>query len=143
MKHDLHIKNGITIPEHELEITASRSGGPGGQHVNKTNSRISIRWNVKTTTALNELQKERVLEKLQAQLTGEGDIMVHSASARSQQQNKELALARLAETIRKALHVPKKRMKTKVSQGAKEARLENKARHGMSKKMRKVRFGDD
>ena len=63
MKNDLSIKNGIIIPEHELEITTSRAGGPGGQHVNKTSTRITVRWNVKNTNALNPEQKERVLQK--------------------------------------------------------------------------------
>ena len=57
MEKDLPIKNSIVIPEHELEITASRSGGPGGQHVNKTSSRITVRWNVRTTTVLDDETK--------------------------------------------------------------------------------------
>ena len=61
MKNDIHIKNGITIPEHELEISTSKSGGAGGQHVNKTESRITIRWNARNTNALNEEQKKLVL----------------------------------------------------------------------------------
>ena len=68
MKNDLTIKNGIVIPGYELEITASRAGGPGGQHVNKTDTRITVRWNVKMTSALDEAQKERVLQNLQSRL---------------------------------------------------------------------------
>ena len=60
MKYDLPIKDGIVIPSSELEITTSKAGGPGGQHVNKTETRITVRWNIKTTTALNETQQERI-----------------------------------------------------------------------------------
>jgi len=136
MKNDLHIKNGITIPEHELEITASRSGGAGGQHVNKTSSKITIRWNVKNTQALTPEQKERVLQKLHSRLTADGDLIVHSSASRSQHQNKELALSQLAQEIRKALHVAKKRKPTKVSKETKEKRLYSKKQRGNIKKLR-------
>ena len=136
MKHDVAIKNGIVIPDHELEITASRSGGAGGQHVNKTSSKITIRWNVKASSALTDEQKNRVIENLRSRLTSDGDIIVHNSESRSQQHNKELALAQLGQLIRKALHVPKKRMKTKVPTHAKKTRIEGKRQHGEVKKMR-------
>lgn len=136
MKEDLPIKNGILIPGHELELTTSRAGGPGGQHVNKTDTRVTIRWNVRQTTALSEEQKERVLFNLQAQLTSEGDLIVHNNASRSQQQNKKNALSNLAQTVRKALFVPKKRIETKVSKSVKESRLRTKKSRSMVKKMR-------
>jgi ribosome-associated protein len=137
MENDVPVKNGIIIPGHEIEITASRSGGPGGQHVQKASTRITLRWNVKNTRALTDEQKEQVLQKLQARLTTDGDLIIHSSASRSQQQNKEMALARLAQEIRKALHVPKKRMATKLSREAKEARVYAKRQRGEIKKMRK------
>jgi ribosome-associated protein len=136
MKNDLFIKNGITIPEHELEITASRSGGAGGQHVNKTDTRITVRWNIKTSTALTEEQKQRVVEKLQSRITEDGDLIVHNSESRSQQQNKKNALNNLAAIVRNALHVAKKRIATKIPQALKEARLQSKARRSLTKKMR-------
>ena len=136
MKNDVPIKNGIVISGSELEITASRAGGPGGQHVNKTDTRITIRWNVKKTSALNETQKERVIKNLQARLTKEGDFIVHSGASRSQQQNKKVALTLLAQEIRKALRVPKKRMATRTPKAVKESRLQTKARRSAIKKMR-------
>jgi ribosome-associated protein len=142
MKNDLPIKNGIVIPDHELEITASRSGGPGGQHVNKTSSKITIRWNVNTTQALNEFQKARVREKLSSRLTTEGDLIVHSSSSRSQQDNKRKALETLAHEVRKALYVPKKRMATRVSKGVKEARLQAKSHRSSVKKMRSKKYDE-
>jgi len=143
MKNDIPIKNGIVIPDQELEITASRAGGPGGQHVNKTDTRITIRWNIQKTHALNGVQKERVLQNLQSRLTSDGDLIIHNSASRSQQQNKEGALEILAQTIRKALYVPKKRMATKISKTVKEKRLESKARHSTVKKMRSKKITYD
>ncbi|MFH1831846.1 MAG: alternative ribosome rescue aminoacyl-tRNA hydrolase ArfB, partial [bacterium] len=132
----------IVIPDAELEITTSRAGGPGGQHVNKTDTRITVRWNVKNTRALNDEQKARVLQNLQSKLTTDGDIIIHNSTSRSQQQNKEAALAQLAKEIRKALFIPKKRMATRVSKSAKESRLREKSHHGTIKKMRSKKFDD-
>jgi ribosome-associated protein len=143
MKNDLFIKSGITIPEHELDIATSRSGGAGGQHVNKTETRITVRWNIKNTTTLTEEQKNYLLEKLQSQLTSEGDIVVHNSESRSQQQNKKNALNNLAATIRNALHKPKKRIATKVSKALKEARLKTKAHRSDIKKMRSKKITFD
>jgi ribosome-associated protein len=136
MKHDIPVKNGITIPEHELEIKASKSGGAGGQHVNKTSTRITVRWNIKNTIALNKEQKKRVLQKLQTQISKDGDLVVHNSESRSQQQNKKNALAQLIKLVRKGLFIPKKRIKTKVPKTAKEARLRKKAHRSEIKKMR-------
>lgn len=137
---NLPIKNGIVIPAHELEITASRSGGPGGQHVNKTSSRITVRWNVKTSQAFTDVQKQYLLERLQSELTSEGDLLVSSSASRSQTQNKQLALDQLAQKIRRALHVPKKRMKVKIPKSATEARLHEKKKRGEVKVMRSKKF---
>ena len=140
MKNDVPINHVITIPDHEIEITASRAGGPGGQHVNKTSTRITLRWNVRTTTVLSDEQKERVVQKLQARLTSDGDLIIHSSSTRSQDQNKKIALMRLGQEISKALYVPKKRMKTRKPQGAQEARLQEKTHRSDIKEMRSKKF---
>ena len=134
MSNDIHVKNGIVIPEHELEITTSRAGGPGGQHVQKSNTKVTVHWNVKKTSALTDEQKERVLQKLSVTL--EGDFIIHASTSRSQQQNKKDAFDRLAHAVRQALIVPKKRMKVRVSKTEKERRLQEKARRGTVKKMR-------
>ena len=140
MSDGLSISNGIIIPEHEIEITTSRGGGPGGQHVNKTSTRITVRWNLFASHAISDEQKARIAEKLAASITTEGDIIVHNNSSRSQDHNKKEALAQLAHKISKALHVPKKRMKTRVSQAAKEKRLQSKKLHSEAKRMRSKKF---
>lgn len=137
--NDIPVKNGIVIPAHEIEITTSRSSGAGGQHVNRTDSRITVRWNVKNSSALTEDQRSRILENLHARLTQDGELIINNSTTRSQIQNKELALTQLALAISKALYVPKKRMKSKVPKAAKEARLESKKRHSNIKKMRGVK----
>jgi len=142
MSNDLVVNNEIVIPENELEITTSRAGGPGGQHVNKSDTKITIRWNVKNTTALNEVLKERVLQNLQNRLTSDGDLIVNNSESRSQMQNKENALLRLSEIVKNALYVPKKRKKTKASKQAKEKRLKSKAIRGEIKKMRSKKYQD-
>lgn len=143
MKNDIYIKHGITIPADELIVTASRSGGAGGQHVNKTSSRITVQWNVRTTRALSEDQKQRVIAKLQSELSNDGEVTIHHSSSRSQFQNKKAALDHLADKIRRALHVPKKRLATGVSKGAKEKRLQSKRIHSTIKKMRSKKNFDD
>jgi ribosome-associated protein len=136
MKDGVEIKNGLVIPTYEIEISASRAGGPGGQHVNKTNSRITLRWNVNHSMVLSEEQKQRIREKLQSELTLDGDLIIHSSESRSQDHNRKEALARFAHKINKALQVPKKRMKSQVSKGAKEKRLQSKKQRSELKKMR-------
>jgi ribosome-associated protein len=144
MDSGLYIKQGITIPDYELEISASRAGGPGGQHVNKTNSRITVHWHVANSHALPPQLKERLLEKLASQISAEGFLIVHNGASRSQQQNKEAALATLAQIIRNGLHVPKKRIPTKASASTRETRLQKKAQRGHTKKLRqkKISFDD-
>jgi len=139
MSTNILIKYGLIIPDDELEISFSRSGGPGGQHVNRTDSRISVRWNIQNSKALTEEQRSRLLTKLHAQLTGQGDLVIHCSTSRSQLQNKTEAFTRLGDVIRQALHVPKKRMATKIPRGVKQARLESKRKTGAIKKLRQLK----
>jgi len=133
---DIAVKNGIAIPEHEIRITTSRAGGPGGQHVNKASTKITLHWNPSQSAALTDEQKERVLKNLESQLTFDGDLVIYNRSTRSQAQNKKLALDELAKRIRKALYIPKRRMKTKVPKEAKEKRIQAKKQRSEVKKLR-------
>lgn len=143
MKHDLPIFNDLVIPAHELEISTSRSGGAGGQHVNKTETRVTVRWNIPNSTVINDEQKNRLREKLHSRLTDAGDLIIHNSEGRSQEQNKKSALENLANLIRSALIIPKKRIKTKEPKAAKQARLEQKTRRSSIKKMRSRKIFDE
>jgi ribosome-associated protein len=132
----LEVNESLSIPRGELEVRVSRSSGAGGQHVNKTSSRVEIFWNVKTSSVLSEEQRGRLLEKLASRLSTEGSIRVVASDMRSQSRNRELAEERLAETVRRALLVPKKRRPTKPTRAAKEARLESKKRQSHKKRER-------
>lgn len=140
MKEDIIINSSVTIPWSELVIRASKAGGPGGQHVNKSDTRITIRWNLYASTALNEEQKTIVANNLASKLTTEGDLVIHNRATRSQQQNKKNALDIFAETVRAALKIPKKRKKTKLSREKKEARLQEKKKRSKIKETRKKKI---
>jgi ribosome-associated protein len=143
MANDLVVTDTITIPAQELEITTSRAGGPGGQHVNKTSSRITVYWNLLATQVLSNEEKERARVVLANRLTTDGYLIVHNSATRSQLENKRRALTALAELILKGLYIPKKRTKTRVSRGAQETRLHTKARRSDIKKMRSKKIEGD
>jgi ribosome-associated protein len=143
MKDDVYIKNGISIPADEIKFKVSRSGGPGGQHVNRTESKVSVYWNIKNTRILTDEQKLRVLNNIHTHVTDDGVLVIHNYESRSQQQNKQAALAMLATVIRKALYIPKKRMKTKVPKNIKEARLREKSHRSSLKKLRTKKIIED
>ena len=140
---DLEINNSVTIPAAELSMSASRSGGPGGQHANKTSSRVTIEWNLTTSDAISETQRARLVEKLASHLTTEGVMQVSSNEERSQHRNRELALARLANLVREGLKQPKRRKKTRPSRASKERRLDAKKRRAATKRKRRPPKPDD
>ena len=129
----LAVNESLSIPRSELDIRVSRSSGAGGQHVNKTSSRVEIFWNVLESRALDDAQRSRLRDKLASRLTSDGSIRVVASDMRSQSRNRELAEERLADLVRRALIIPKKRRATKPSRAAKEASLESKKRHSTKK----------
>ena len=137
----LRVNDAVVIPRDELSARASRAGGAGGQHVNTSSTRIELLWNVGTTRALSEEQRERVLQKLSSRLDSEQTVRVVASDRRSQRQNRESAEARLADLVRAALVVPKKRRATKPSRAAKQARLDSKKR--LSNKKRERRWNGE
>jgi len=133
----LAVNESLSIPRTELDVRVSRSSGAGGQHVNKTSSRVEIFWNVVASRAVSEEQRARLRDKLASRLTTEGSIRVVASDMRSQSRNRELAEERLAEMVRRALIVPRKRKATKPTRAAKEARLDSKKRHSTKKRDRR------
>lgn len=140
---DIWITNRLIIPEREIEFSASRSGGPGGQHVNKTSTRVTLAFDVEDSQALTPEQKNMIRARLGRRLTGDGVLKVSSGETRSQFSNRELAKKRLAELLRKALIPPKKRKKTKPTEASKERRIQRKKRRGIKKKLRRSPGPDD
>lgn len=127
----------VAIPRSELVVRATRSGGPGGQHVNTSSTRIEITWDVMRTRALTDEERTRVAARLGARLSDEGTVRVVASDSRSQRQNRERAEARLSDLIRRALAVPRARKRTRVPRGAVEARLDEKRRLRERKRQRR------
>src|SRR4051812_44270703 len=116
---NLQITDTVSVPRVELEYRATRSGGPGGQHVNTSSTRIELTWDVGRTTSLTDEQRERVMNKLANRIDADGHLHLDASASRSQAQNKELATARLVELLVEALHVPKPRRETKTPRAVK------------------------
>jgi ribosome-associated protein len=133
----LQVTGSVSIPRHELEFRASRAGGAGGQHVNTSSTRIELLWNLTTTQALDDEARVRVAAKLASRLDGQGVLRVVSSARRSQIQNREAAEERLAELVRGALAVPRRRKATKPTRASKEARLGEKKKRGETKRQRR------
>lgn len=130
------VNDRLTIPDEALSFRTSRSGGPGGQHVNRTETRVEVSFDVREADCLNDWQRQRLLDKLSTRISQEGVLTVAAQDSRSQLRNKELAVSRLVALIDQALTVQKPRRATKPSQGAKKRRLESKKRRSNVKKMR-------
>jgi ribosome-associated protein len=137
----IRVTDAVSIPRSELTFRATRSGGPGGQHVNTSSTRIEIAWDVTRTRSLTDEQRAHAVRRLGARVSDEGTVRVVASDSRSQRQNREHAEARLADLIRRALAVPKPRKRTRVPRGAVEARLEGKRKRGERKRQR--RWGGD
>ncbi len=123
MARDLDVLPGVVIPGRELEEAASRAGGPGGQHVNKASTRVTLRWNAAESAALGPVRRARLLARLRSRLTNRGELIVHASRHRSRARNRELARERLAELVREALALPRARRATRPGVAAAARRL--------------------
>ncbi len=123
--------------ESEMVFTAGRSSGPGGQNVNKVNTRIELRFSVANSAVLNEAQKERILHKLKNRINVEDELILVSQVERSQLKNREIVCELFFRLTEKALTIPKKRIKTSPTLVSRHKRLESKKQNAQKKKLRK------
>ena len=132
----LTVPHEIQIPDSEFELTYARSSGPGGQNVNKVNSKAILRWNLFETESLGLDLKARALARLGDQLTTEGDLVIMSDRFRDQIRNREDCFEKFRALLSSALARPKKRKKTKPSKSSQRRAKENKSRHSDKKAAR-------
>jgi ribosome-associated protein len=130
------------VPDDELEFRASRAGGPGGQHVNTSATRVEALWNVARSASLSREQRDRLFSRLAKRIDATGTLRVVAAERRSQYQNRVAAAERLRALVAAALHQPKRRRKTRPPRAAVEARLAAKRRRGSVKRERRLREDD-
>lgn len=138
----LHVNSDLSIPRHELSFRATRAGGPGGQHVNTSSTRVELTWNIRGSRALTSEQRARLGEKLAPRLDGDGNVRVVASAYRSQARNRTEAEEKLAALVRRGLAVPKARRRTKPTKGSIEQRLQTKKKISEKKRERRARDFD-
>jgi len=140
---DLRVTPSFVIPAEEIHEAASRSGGPGGQHVNRSRTRVTLRWNVRESAAPTDEQRRLLLRRLAGRLTRRDHLVVHAGKHRSRGKNRALARKRLAELVREALAVQPPRVPTRQSRASKRRILEAKRRRASIKRGRGRHGSDD
>lgn len=134
---DLHVTDTVTIPMAELQFHFSRSGGPGGQHVNRTATQVELTFDVQRSASLDESQRARVLGKLKSAIDSRGVLHLTCQATRSQSRNRAEVIERFQRLLRKALHIPTPRRPTRPGRAAVERRLQEKRRAGLLKQDRR------
>jgi ribosome-associated protein len=137
MNQGVQVNRRLTIPPNEIEMRFTTSGGPGGQHANRSSTRAEAAWNVETSAVLGPRQRQRLREKLRHRIDSNGVLRVASDTHRSQLRNREEAVARLARLVSDALKPRAKRIATAPSKQARERRLESKRRQSQKKRERR------
>ena len=140
MIEDLIVHSRLIIPGRELQFTASRASGAGGQGVNKTSSRVTLRLELRNTAAVGPTLRARLEKNLSSRITTGGVLQVHVETERSQYRNREIARERLARLVREAVRPPKPRKPTKPSRGARQRRMDDKKHQSRKKAARQKDF---
>ena len=141
MAQMISITDTLELPRREVQFRFARSGGPGGQNVNKVETRVELLFDVQNSASLSDEQRSRILHHLRHVIDSDGILHVSSQESRSQWKNRETAVGKLVDMLRRALKPRKKRIATKISKGEKVRRLEAKKHRGKIKRLRK--FDDD
>ena len=132
----LAVNDSVRVPRSELTYRATRSGGPGGQHVNTSSTRVELALDVGASPSVSEEERARIREKLSNRISGEGLLLLAASEHRSQNRNKEAVTERFVELVRQALVVQAKRKKTRPGKAAREARLRAKKHRSELKRRR-------
>ena len=141
MTHDaqmIRITNQISLDESELQESFIRASGPGGQHVNKTETAVQLRFDVRRSPSLPNDVATRLMQLAGSRMTQDGVLVITAQNERSQKRNRDEALARLIELIRRAAVRPKKRRPTRPTKASREKRLQKKKKHSVMKSMRRA-----
>jgi ribosome-associated protein len=138
----IHIMDGLLIPEGEISFTASRSGGPGGQNVNKVSSKVTLSFDLRNSTALTAEQKRKIMGKLATRINSDGILRVVSQRTRSQELNRTDVLERFSDLLRRALTPQQPRIRTRVPAAAKKQRVETKRKRALTKQARSAKGWD-
>lgn len=133
----VEVSPGVRIPDEEIRLRFSRSGGPGGQHANTSATKVQLRFDLEASAALTEEQKALARERLASRLTAEGELVLESSEYRSQTRNREAVVARFASLLADALRAPRKRRATRRPKSAEERRLRAKRARSERKQLRK------
>jgi ribosome-associated protein len=136
----IEIGDGLAIPDEDVSFVTSRSGGPGGQNVNKLETRVTLRFDLTASPALTDEQKDRLRERLATRITRAGILHVTSQKHRTQADNREAAVARFVELLREGLREEAPRKPTKIPKAARRRRVDSKRRRGLRKKERTGRI---
>ena len=139
---DLPLSGGNRIPGAEIAELASRSSGPGGQHVNTSSTRVTLRWNLRESHGIHSDAKARLIARLRPRLTRAGVLIVHADRHRSRERNREMARERLRELVETALYQEPPRRPTVPSRASKRRRIEAKRHRGRVKNQRRIREED-
>jgi len=136
MNDDIVVNAALTIPLSELSFRFSRSGGPGGQNVNKVSTRVEVEFDLGRSPSLSETQRQRLLRRLEHRLDNNGVLRIQVDESRSQWQNRQIAVKRLGYVLSEGLKVQKRRVPTRRTSASNSRRLEGKKKRGLLKRGR-------